>query len=266
MTTMLYDDIKEKIDTLLEDNEEGRISAADMREVLKDTIDSLYTTGFASYVDGAHATSGTAVEVPGNTDYVLPNNNSTSITSQLPLDVNAFYTPASLKYDALTEDFIVGELVTGQTSGATATIIECFNDTEGTLYLSAITGVFQDNETITGETSGSASVVGTDVAGRIVGRQGDGFNAMILFQAIPSNNDQWLDVSIDIGGSFGKIFTDTLSFPKGSGVARSVKYSVPSGYQLDTFQKNGGKITVRSNHDIDIYAITFNFSRTHKAR
>lgn len=62
-----------------------------------------------------------------------------------------------LHYDAQTANFVIGQTVTGGTSGATATIV---NDVDagatGTLWINAVTGDFQDGETITSAT-GSAT-------------------------------------------------------------------------------------------------------------
>lgn len=63
-----------------------------------------------------------------------------------------------LAYDAQTANFVVGQTLTGGTSGATATIVA---DTDagatGTLKVINITGVFVDNETITDGVGGSAT-------------------------------------------------------------------------------------------------------------
>jgi hypothetical protein len=63
----------------------------------------------------------------------------------------------ALHFDAQTANFIVGETVTGGTSGATGLIVKSIdNGTTGTLWISTLTGVFQNNETITTAT-GSAT-------------------------------------------------------------------------------------------------------------
>lgn len=68
-----------------------------------------------------------------------------------------------LAYDALTSDFLVGETVTGGTSGATAEILGVVRTTatEGTLKIGAITGgPYQDDEALT-SASGAAVEDGT---------------------------------------------------------------------------------------------------------
>lgn len=99
----------------------------------------------------------------------------------------------------------------------------------------------------------------------ITGRNGDNLDVMIFFKAVPSAVDQWLDIWIDIRGSIGELYRQTFTFPKGAGVERGVLYALPSAYTLDTWEANGGKIYVRSNHTLDIYAINYNLDRSHKA-
>jgi len=71
-----------------------------------------------------------------------------------------------LHYDALVNDFAVGEVVTGGTSGATGTIIKVVeNGSQGTLWLRDVTGAFQDNETIEDSDTGEATADGADVVG-----------------------------------------------------------------------------------------------------
>ncbi len=74
-----------------------------------------------------------------------------------------------IAFDAGTTEFLIGETLTGGTSGATATIQRVAilsgvwdGSATGILTLSGITGTFQDNETIT-SASGSATSNGTVV-------------------------------------------------------------------------------------------------------
>ena len=67
-----------------------------------------------------------------------------------------------MNYDGQTGNFTEGMVVTGDTSGATATI-ESDTDSGDTGYLTLVNikGAFQDNETITDSGTGNASVNGT---------------------------------------------------------------------------------------------------------
>lgn len=66
------------------------------------------------------------------------------------MTVRITYNEYPLKYDAQQGSFTVGNVITGVTSGATATIrrIERTGSDTGILYLQSITGSFQDNEII----------------------------------------------------------------------------------------------------------------------
>jgi len=101
---------------------------------------------------------------------------------------------------------------------------------------------------------------------KILGRNGDGMDIMVYFKAVPSNTNQWMDVWLDMGGSIGQIYRQSFTFPKGSGIDRSVVYALPSLYNLSTWEANGATIYVSSNHSVDIYDINTNVDRTHKAR
>lgn len=69
---------------------------------------------------------------------------------------------AALAYDGQTANFVVGETVTGGTSGAVA-LVQSDSDggAAGTLTLWVASGTFQDNEAITGNVNGAAVVNGT---------------------------------------------------------------------------------------------------------
>lgn len=99
----------------------------------------------------------------------------------------------------------------------------------------------------------------------ILGRNGDALDIMIYFKAVPSSPSQYLDIWIDIGGSIGELYRQTFSFPKGSGTERGILYGLPSAYTLGTWEANGGTVYIRSNANINIHSINYNFDTTHKA-
>jgi Tfp pilus tip-associated adhesin PilY1 len=83
-------------------------------------------------------------------------------------DINRIkiFDKAYLNFDNLVTDFTVGEVITGVTSGATATISAIDKEDgadNGTLELTSITGTFVDNETLEGQppVRGDALVNGT---------------------------------------------------------------------------------------------------------
>lgn len=66
----------------------------------------------------------------------------------------------TVSYDAETSPFTVGEVVTGETSGATGTVYEVIPGGipgEGGLILTGESGLFQNNEALTGSLGGSAT-------------------------------------------------------------------------------------------------------------
>lgn len=76
----------------------------------------------------------------------------------------AIVDPYSVKFDAQTQDFTVGETATGGTSGATAAIIYVDQDGySGTLYFEDGPGTFTDGEPLTDSGGGAAVVDGTTV-------------------------------------------------------------------------------------------------------
>jgi len=228
---------------------------------VQSNFDELYgRTGLASYSDGY--TSGSPFTLSANTDTILPNRALTIYDDQLPTDVKCFYYAAEIDVTGVTGTFVEGETITGGTSGATAEIVEIISDNYRLLN---VVGTFT-TETITGGTSGATATISTVGSGKITGRDGDGLDVMVYFRAEPSAVDQWLDIWIDLGGAVGEIYRQTFSFPKGSGVERGVLYALSSAYTRSTFELNGGAIYVRSNASLDIYAMNFNFDRSHKAR
>lgn len=101
---------------------------------------------------------------------------------------------------------------------------------------------------------------------RIRGKEGDSIDTLIYFKAIPSMNNQWLDVWLELGGAVGQIYRQTFAFPRGLGEPRSIVYNLASLYQSATWEANGATIYVRSNSSLQIYDIDMNVDRSHKAR
>lgn len=229
-----------------------------------DNFNELYLqSGHASYAEDGYNTSGTAFTVLANTDTVLPNNGINIYDSQKPNDITSFYFSGGLDLSAQTGDFINGEAITGGTSSNSAIIYE--QSTNKIEYLKNISE-FTIGETITGVTSGATATIDDIRDGYITGRNNDNLDIMIYFKAEPTNATQWLDIWIDIGGSIGELYRQTFNFPKGIGVERGVLYALPSAYTRDTWEANGGIVYIRSNDDIDIFDINFNFDISYRAR
>jgi hypothetical protein len=109
---------------------------------------------------------GTYLELVNGTDELLLFNGATFF----PISDTALF---AIDYDAETQTFVAGRTLTGGTSGATAEIVQVFDDgLTGTLWVRDVTGTFQDNETITGSSSGgsaTANGIAVQVAAAITG-------------------------------------------------------------------------------------------------
>tara|TARA_R110000850_G_scaffold263483_1_gene392342 strand:- start:75 stop:623 length:549 start_codon:yes stop_codon:yes gene_type:complete len=103
-------------------------------------------------------------------------------------------------------------------------------------------------------------------AQKITGRNGDGLAWSIEIILVPSVSAEYVNLSVDIGGTIGEVFMKLYSFPKGAGVERSIIYTIPSAYTLDTWETNGGQVKVISNGACNIHGIRYVFTRTHKAK
>ena len=99
----------------------------------------------------------------------------------------------------------------------------------------------------------------------ILGREGDGLSIAVEFWCMPGLNATYMETSIDIGGAVGELHNRIFTFPKGAEVPHSISFSV-SGYTLDTWAANGGKVKVYSDGELQIYGIRYILTRTHKAR
>jgi hypothetical protein len=108
------------------------------------------TSGYYSYVNFTTSGGSFVVAVNG-TDFLQLYSTTFDWTA-----VNGLPT-YRLNFDAQTVNFITGQVVTGGTSGATATVVKNVdNGSTGSLMIQSITGTFVDNETITGAGGGSA--------------------------------------------------------------------------------------------------------------
>lgn len=123
------------------------------------------TQATKDYVDGKdpvlHAQARFANDVRGYGGSSVPSGSAIArpINHTVENEITGAGVVFDLPFDAQTANFTPGQVVTGGTSGATATIAtQTDNGTDGTLKLIDITGTFTDNETITDPLGGSASV------------------------------------------------------------------------------------------------------------
>lgn len=110
---------------------------------------------------GTVATTSTTQTTPPTTCGAAANEACQYVTLS-SVAIGGIASVATLAYDAQTANFVVGETVTGTTSGAVA-LVQADTDagSTGTLTLYIASGTFQDNESITGNVNGVAVVNGT---------------------------------------------------------------------------------------------------------
>ncbi|WP_456387878.1 pilus assembly protein [Desulfolithobacter sp.] len=107
----------------------------------------------------------------------------------------------TLAYGGQTAEFVAGSVITGTTSGATATIGTVLDQGDaGSLILvsNTISGSFQDNETITGSGGGAALVNGTLTSSSLD-------NALSDSLAVDIDFDDYVD-ALYFGDLYGRMF------------------------------------------------------------
>lgn len=164
-------------------------------------------------------------------------------------------------YDALTSDFVVGETVSGGTSGASAVIqsIVQTSATAGVLRVGTITsGPFQDNEALT-SASGAATADGASAAGSAITITNVAttdlsqvwlFKERLFFVEKNSNSVWYLPVK-SIGGAAAEINLGSV-FRRGGTVLFGATWSLDSGSGLDDvciFVTTNGEIAVYEGTD-----------------
>ncbi|MEM9523122.1 MAG: hypothetical protein AAF982_03875 [Pseudomonadota bacterium] len=166
-----------------------------------------------------------------------------------------------LSYDALTSDFVVGELVTGATSGASAPIVAInpTGATAGTLKLGAITsGPFQDNEAI-GSASGAATANGPSSSASAVTITGVGTDDLChvwlyrnrLFFVEANTLSAWYLPVDSIGGAAQAVSLAGV-FKRGGALLLGATWSLDSGDGIDdkcVFVSTGGEVAIFEGAD-----------------
>lgn len=100
----------------------------------------------------------------------------------------------------------------------------------------------------------------------ITGRNGDGLGAHLQLTFTPDDGTaSMLQIWVDIGGGFGKLFTGTFPITLGSGMAHMLSHNF-FAYNGATWEANGGTVYVRSDGPGVITSKIFDFHRLHKAR
>lgn len=236
-------------------------------EVNAITVATEAYTGWNNYEDDVYTTGSPFSLTTAAGMISIPNHANTSVSSQLPSDINEFYYATELSFTNLSGTFVVGETVTGGTSGATGVISRVETNS---LYLNDIsTTDFVDTEEITGGTSSATADLDDDpTTGRLTGQEGDAYNIVIEMKVRPTSgaSNIRLQVVIDIGGAVGEIYPRDFSLTKGNGVEHFYLSSF-NYYTLNTFEANGGDVKFRVfNSTVEVYDIRYVITRIHKAR
>lgn len=164
-------------------------------------------------------------------------------------------------YDALTSAFLVGETVTGGTSGASATILSIAQTsaTEGSLKVGTITsGPFQDNEALT-SASGAATADGASASASaitITGVDTSTLSQVWLFKRRKfyierTSMSAWYLPVDGIGGAAAELDLGPI-FRKGGALLFGATWSLDSGTGLDDvciFATTEGEIAVYEGTD-----------------
>jgi len=109
----------------------------------------------------------------------------------------------------------------------------------------------------------TAATFWDEVTSKLYGETvGDAFELRFQFTAQPANQNSYITVDLDIGGSQGIIWDHTTSFIKGTSAQRVVRDI--SYYTLDTFNTNGGEIYLTANNNTNMYNMSFLIRRVHK--
>lgn len=166
---------------------------------------------------------------------------------------------SALNFDAQTVNFVVGGVLTGGTSGATATIVKNIDaGSTGTLWIRVTAGTFQDNEIITGSLGGSATANGviSALAAAITGA-----TTSTLVHVWSYRNRQWFIqkdtmkawyLPVDaIGGALASVSLSGV-FQHGGTLVLGATWSMDSGDGLDdkiVFISSEGEYAVYQGSD-----------------
>lgn len=93
---------------------------------------------------------------------------------------------------------------------------------------------------------------------------GDSYTISIRFRAKTSDNNDFFDIGLDVGGTQNLILTETKLFHKGADTEQVFNLTFVV-FSLNTFVANGGQIKISANTgNLSIYDINYLIVRTHK--
>ena len=85
---------------------------------------------------------------------------------------------------------------------------------------------------------------------------GDFYVFRLSFVADPTLNNRNLVLDLDIGGSQGIIWSQTIRLARGAGVDTRVSVTIPV-YALNTFVVNGGLFNINCDGDVNVYGVVW---------
>lgn len=179
-------------------------------------------------------------------------------------EISVAYTEASLNSFLRQNTGLTNELVSISATGWASYVDTMYTSVSPFSVSAGVTVALPNNAGTIIDNQKPDDITSFYQSGKITGRNGDNLNAMFYFWAIPSATNAELDIWVDIGGSIGAIYVQTIYFrgtsPKG------VLYSLPSAYTGATWETNGGTIYIKPSVNMQFYGMTYNFDRSHKAR
>jgi len=93
---------------------------------------------------------------------------------------------------------------------------------------------------------------------------GDFYVSRLSFIADPTLNNRNLTLELDIGGSFGTIWSKTVRLARGAGVDTQIAENI-NVYTLGTFVANGGEFYVTCDGEFNLYTTILILNKVFKA-
>lgn len=90
---------------------------------------------------------------------------------------------------------------------------------------------------------------------------GETYDLRINFKGESTTNQNFLTISLDIGGALGVILEKVVDFPRGQGIEHSFSSSNII-YALGTFVANGGQLKISADDDAEIWDVSYYIVRT----
>lgn len=162
--------------------------------------------------------------------------------------------------DLATKDYVDGVITSGLLNWAQYADTQF--DTNTRLTVSAQTSVTMPNNALNNITSYMPSGVAFYDGSKITPQStGETYELRVNFSANSSTVNNYIIVSLDIGGTQGVILERTISFPRGNNIDHA--FSTTSIlFALNTFVTNGGTLSIYCEDEIDIWGVSYVIVRT----